>query len=265
MGRVALEANGRLIDDGRLPGRQGRLLFAYLAAAQSRPVPRDELAEAIWGEAPPATWEKGLTVVVSKLRSVLAERRHRLDERLRLLPARIARRELGRRRRGVERSAGCRGGACGGRPRASQGRCCARRLIARATLPAGGRGGLGRTRTARARRRAGPGAQRAGRRLPALGRCGGGRGMGRADDLAHAVSRNRLPPTDGGPRRRRQSGRSTPRVREVPAAARRRAGNVPLSRDRVDLPHAPRSAHGAGPAAANSRLYEGPAPGGGPP
>ena len=73
MGRVALEANGRLIDDGRFRGRQGRLLFAYLAAAQSRPVPRDELAEAIWGEAPPATWEKGLTVIVSKLRSVLAD------------------------------------------------------------------------------------------------------------------------------------------------------------------------------------------------
>ena len=72
MGRVALEANGHLLDERRLPGRQGRLLFAYLAAEPGRPVPRDELAEAIWGEAPPATWEKGLTVIVSKLRSVLA-------------------------------------------------------------------------------------------------------------------------------------------------------------------------------------------------
>ncbi len=72
MGGVAFEANGHLLDERRLPGRQGRLLFAYLAAAPGRPVPRDELAEAIWGETPPATWEKGLTVVVSKLRSVLA-------------------------------------------------------------------------------------------------------------------------------------------------------------------------------------------------
>ncbi len=72
IGRVALEANGELLDERRLPGRQGRLLFAYLAAAAGRPVPRDELAEAIWGEAPPPTWEKGLTVIVSKLRSVLA-------------------------------------------------------------------------------------------------------------------------------------------------------------------------------------------------
>src|SRR5436305_254409 len=73
MGRVALEANGRLLDEGRFGGRQVRLLFAYLAAAQNRPVPRDELVEAIWGEAPPATWEKGLTVIASKLRSVLAD------------------------------------------------------------------------------------------------------------------------------------------------------------------------------------------------
>jgi YVTN family beta-propeller protein len=36
-------------------------------------VPRDELAEAIWGETPPATWEKALSVLVSKLRGVLAD------------------------------------------------------------------------------------------------------------------------------------------------------------------------------------------------
>lgn len=72
-GRVAVEANGRVVDDARFPGRQGRLLFAYLVAAQNRPVPRDELADAIWGESPPATWEKALAVIVSKLRSLLAE------------------------------------------------------------------------------------------------------------------------------------------------------------------------------------------------
>src|SRR6476469_8230591 len=73
-GRVAVETNGVVIDESRFPGRQGRLLFAYLVAEQSRPVPRDELAEALWGEAPPATWDKALTVIVSKLRSLLADR-----------------------------------------------------------------------------------------------------------------------------------------------------------------------------------------------
>src|SRR5215218_5423914 len=72
-GRVALESDGAVVDEARFPGRQGRLLFAYLVAEQGRPVPRDELAEALWGEAPPATWEKALTVLVSKLRGLLAE------------------------------------------------------------------------------------------------------------------------------------------------------------------------------------------------
>jgi YVTN family beta-propeller protein len=59
-------------DDRRFPGRQGRLLFAYLVVEQGRAVPREELAEALWGEDPPATWEKALTVLVSKLRGLLA-------------------------------------------------------------------------------------------------------------------------------------------------------------------------------------------------
>jgi YVTN family beta-propeller protein len=72
-GRVAAEANGHVLDEARFPGRQGRLLFVYLVAARGRPVPRDELADAIWGESPPATWEKALTVIASKLRSLVAE------------------------------------------------------------------------------------------------------------------------------------------------------------------------------------------------
>jgi SARP family transcriptional regulator, regulator of embCAB operon len=70
-GRVAIEADGVLVDEERFPGRQGRLLFAYLVAEQGRPVPRDELAEALWGETPPVTWEKALTVLVSKVRVLL--------------------------------------------------------------------------------------------------------------------------------------------------------------------------------------------------
>jgi ABC-type transport system substrate-binding protein/DNA-binding SARP family transcriptional activator len=66
-----------VVDEARFPGRQGRLLFAYLAAQPGRPVPRDELAEALWGDVPPATWDKALTVLVSKLRGLLAD--HGID------------------------------------------------------------------------------------------------------------------------------------------------------------------------------------------
>jgi DNA-binding SARP family transcriptional activator/sugar lactone lactonase YvrE len=72
-GRVAVEASGHVIDETRFPGRQGRLLFAYLVAERGRAVPRDELAEALWQDAPPATWEKALTVIASKLRGLLTD------------------------------------------------------------------------------------------------------------------------------------------------------------------------------------------------
>jgi peptide/nickel transport system substrate-binding protein len=76
-GRVAVETNGVVSDEERFQGRQGRLFFAYLGAEQGRAVPRDELAEALWGSAPPASWDKSLTVIASKLRNLLAY--HGLD------------------------------------------------------------------------------------------------------------------------------------------------------------------------------------------
>jgi SARP family transcriptional regulator, regulator of embCAB operon len=71
--RVSIEARGVVVGEQRFPGRQGRLIFAYLLAAQGRPVPKDELADALWGDEPPARWEKALTVLVSKLRALLNE------------------------------------------------------------------------------------------------------------------------------------------------------------------------------------------------
>ena len=66
-GRVSIEADGARLDEQSFPGRQGRLVFAYLLAEEGRPVPRDELAEVLWGDAPPARWEKALSVLVSEL------------------------------------------------------------------------------------------------------------------------------------------------------------------------------------------------------
>jgi YVTN family beta-propeller protein len=65
--------NGATLDEQRFPGRQGRIVFAYLASEKGRPVPRDELAQVLWGDDPPATWEKALRVLMTKLRALLEE------------------------------------------------------------------------------------------------------------------------------------------------------------------------------------------------
>jgi len=55
-----------------LPGRQGRLLFAYLALNHGRPVRRDELVEALWADdGLPNTGETLLAPPLSRLRKAL--------------------------------------------------------------------------------------------------------------------------------------------------------------------------------------------------
>jgi DNA-binding SARP family transcriptional activator/streptogramin lyase len=70
-GRVSAESDGVVIDERRLQGRKGRLLFARLVIGQGRPIPRDELADVLWEGSPPPTWEKALGVLASRLRGVL--------------------------------------------------------------------------------------------------------------------------------------------------------------------------------------------------
>lgn len=69
-GRVAVEADGAALDAGGL-GRLGRVALAYLVAERHRPVTRDELAEVLWGEDLPRSWETSLRGVALRLRGVL--------------------------------------------------------------------------------------------------------------------------------------------------------------------------------------------------
>lgn len=69
-GPTVIERDGDRVD-GRLPGRQGRLLFAYLVLNRHRLVSRDELAEAIWPRRLPAAADTGLNALISKLRKLL--------------------------------------------------------------------------------------------------------------------------------------------------------------------------------------------------
>ena len=68
-GRLSMEHGAQLLDQADLPGRQGRLALAFLALSRARPVPRDELLDALWPDSPPPSADSALSAVVSKLRS----------------------------------------------------------------------------------------------------------------------------------------------------------------------------------------------------
>lgn len=69
-GRLVVELAGSRVERD-LPGRQGRLLFAYLAATRARRSTRDELVAALWPAGPPDAAEASLAALLSKLRRVL--------------------------------------------------------------------------------------------------------------------------------------------------------------------------------------------------
>jgi DNA-binding SARP family transcriptional activator len=74
-GTTIVEAGGERLE-GRLPGRQGRILFAFLVLNRDRPSSRSELVEAVWpGETAQAASESGLTPLISKLRRMLGAER----------------------------------------------------------------------------------------------------------------------------------------------------------------------------------------------
>lgn len=70
-GRIVVELEGRRVEEA-LPGRQGRLLFVYLAANRLRPAGRDELIEALWSHSASVGAEVSLSALLSKLRRALA-------------------------------------------------------------------------------------------------------------------------------------------------------------------------------------------------
>ena len=70
-GRIGVEADGAALDTGGL-GRLGRLALAYLVCERRRPVTRDELAELLWGDDLPRSWETSLRGLALRVRGLLA-------------------------------------------------------------------------------------------------------------------------------------------------------------------------------------------------
>ena len=70
-GGVAIENGSRLVGEPAFPGRQGRLAFAFLTSNRGRPVTRQDLSDALWGDGPPEDADAALSAILSKLRTVL--------------------------------------------------------------------------------------------------------------------------------------------------------------------------------------------------
>ena len=73
-----MQVEGRALE-GALPGRQGRLLLAYLVWHRERACPRPELIDVLWPEEPPlSSWQRRGDVTVLHARS---ERSAQPDDR----------------------------------------------------------------------------------------------------------------------------------------------------------------------------------------
>lgn len=69
-GKLVARIDGRRVD-ADLPGRQGRLAFAYLTLNRHRVVTRPALVDAIWPTEPPALVDTALNALISKLRKAV--------------------------------------------------------------------------------------------------------------------------------------------------------------------------------------------------
>jgi len=69
-GRLRVEVDGHRAEPS-LPGRQGRLLFAYLVLERRRAIRRDELVDSLWDDDLPGAPDAALSALLSKLRRLL--------------------------------------------------------------------------------------------------------------------------------------------------------------------------------------------------
>lgn len=69
-GLLAVQVDGVRVES-RLPSRQGRLLFAFLAVNRATPVGRAALVDAVWSARPPEAADAALRALLSKVRTAL--------------------------------------------------------------------------------------------------------------------------------------------------------------------------------------------------
>ena len=208
-GPLSVRAGGRDVS-AEIPGRQGRLLLAYLVLNRERACPRAELLDVLWPELPPSAPDAALSALLSKLRKALGAGALRGRSELRLEPGAPVWVDVEAAATGARRAEAC----------AQDGDWAAAAEAAQAALDACAgdllpdqHGAWLHQQRAELASVAGPRA-RGPRRRRAAGRRARHRGRGRAGgDRARAVPRVRAPPADGGARGRGQPRRGAARVR----------------------------------------------------
>src|SRR5262249_4617917 len=68
-GSLTVEDGEAVLRERDLPGNQGRPVLAMLAVEHRHPLSRDQLADELWREGLPRSWETALRAVVSKVRA----------------------------------------------------------------------------------------------------------------------------------------------------------------------------------------------------
>lgn len=102
-GHFVARVGGRRVEQD-LPGRQGRLLFAYLTVHRDRVASRDELAEALWPGELPSSPGLAISALLSKLRRLLPDGAVEGRSQIRLELGRHARVDIEAARDGIHRA-----------------------------------------------------------------------------------------------------------------------------------------------------------------
>lgn len=72
LGSVRLSTPSGDVHEDELGGRQARIVFVYLTLHRATPVTAEELADALWSDDPPASWNAALRGIVTRVRRFLA-------------------------------------------------------------------------------------------------------------------------------------------------------------------------------------------------
>jgi len=72
-GELVVETERGVVRETAMPGRLGRRLWAYLVLNRRRPIGRDELVDALWGEESPEAADASLNALVSRVRGAVGE------------------------------------------------------------------------------------------------------------------------------------------------------------------------------------------------